>query len=112
MGSSTGSGFFKGDGNGNFWSTFILPSNGVSKSFNGKFSSAVPKFICTLAQVEFDKESALEGDYAFGENATIGPTTINLPLAEGIGSVSITGKLTVHLPKAYTATGPGHWDSS
>ncbi|KAJ5233335.1 uncharacterized protein N7469_005101 [Penicillium citrinum] len=105
------SGFIRDDGNGNFSSIFVL-QNGLTKLFNGRFSSGLPSFAASVSQTEYSSVGDLEGDYEIGDNATVGPTTLNLPLAKGKDSITITDKIVPSLPKAYYATGSGQCHSS
>lgn len=112
MAPQIGSGYIKGDGNGSFSSSFTL-SNDVEKKFNGQFSSAIPKFTSNVAIVDFNNISDLSDDYEINENATVGPTTVNLPLINSSQvKITITGKINPFLPKAYTVTGFREWHSS
>jgi len=103
-------GYMRSDGNGSFSSQFILP-NGEVKTFNGRFSSAVPAFTATASMVEYDDSDDLGGECQIGDGATVGSSTVNLTLMEGNGSIQITGNVNPFLDKLYAAYGAGIWSS-
>ncbi|KAI0192356.1 hypothetical protein EV127DRAFT_46610 [Xylaria flabelliformis] len=106
------SGRVTGDSNGIFGSDFTMASN-VHKQFNGSFSSAIPAFTAALSKAEFKDAEDLSGGYSLDQNATVGPTTLNLPLVNDSGKkIVISGTLNPHLDKAYSVGGSGKWHSS
>ncbi|TRX92292.1 hypothetical protein FHL15_006907 [Xylaria flabelliformis] len=106
------SGLVTADSNGNFTSDFTLESS-VHKQFNGSFSSATPAFTASLSKAEFKDANDMSGGYSLDQNATIGPTTLNIPLVNDSGKkIVISGTLNPHLDKAYNVKGLGKWHSS
>lgn len=111
---STASGTIRGDGNGNFQAEFTLP-HGMKKTFEGKIHNTLPPFNAKTCQVVYSDLKDLSGSLVFGSDASVGPTTINLPLEgeDDSGSIiTISGQLDLSLPTSYDAFGSGYWSSS
>lgn len=105
------SGFIRDNGNRNFSSIFVL-QNSFTKLFNSRFLSGLPSFAASVSQTEYSSVGDLKRGYKIGDNATVGPTILNLSLAKGKDSITITDKIVPSLPKAYYATGSGQCHSS
>lgn len=102
-------GYIEGEGGRNFRASF-LHSGGLVQNFHGRFSSAIPEFRAISAKLESDGVQGLHGNYEIDKNATIGPTTVNLPLVNNHGRKAlITGTVDPSLPQAYSVTGSGTW---
>jgi hypothetical protein len=107
-------GTISGDGNGNLSGTFTQISTGLTKLLTGSISSSVPAFLVVVATLHYDTEDQFTGTYDIGLNATIGQTSVSIPLVNASGQkMEITGNIKPpYLTTAYAVTGSIRWSST
>ncbi|KAK3379628.1 hypothetical protein B0T24DRAFT_590163 [Lasiosphaeria ovina] len=103
-------GTFKSDQAGNFNGAFIV---GVTRTFSGAFSSAVPGFTSLQATLDYQPDT-LVGTYTIQVGSTVGPEQLNITATNEATdqTIKITGPISPPIDKGYSVTGSGRWSST